>query len=85
MRKYPLWVYVLAGIIVLAAGNYFMWLLGDSAKLRATELASAGFIVGMLAMYIAVRVYAWQKPAIAETESAAGEAAGELRLVDEAE
>jgi uncharacterized membrane protein YkgB len=46
-KKYPLWVYVLGIIIVLVAINLFIRML----------TFSTGFLLGMLAMYVAVHFY----------------------------
>jgi hypothetical protein len=49
-KKYPLWVYVVAVIIVLTIINLFV----GSSRMVAS---SGGFLMGMLAMYIAVGLY----------------------------
>jgi hypothetical protein len=60
MQRRPLWVYVIGVIIALAIVNYIAWLTGGEMKLRTSELVSTGFLLGMLAMYIAVHLYAWR-------------------------
>jgi len=60
MKKYPLGLYVVAVIIVLAIVNYLIWLERGAAGLRLMEIFSIGFLAGMLAMYIAVHVYRWK-------------------------
>lgn len=60
MEKRPLWIYVIAVCIVLVAVNYIAWLTGGDAKLYTSELVSSGFLLGMLAMYIAVHLYRWK-------------------------
>ena len=60
MKKYPLGLYVVGVIIVLVLINYIAWLVGGEVKLQSFELLSAGFLLGMLAMYIAVHVYRWK-------------------------
>lgn len=50
MKQYPLWVYVIGVLVVLTLINLFAHLL----------LFSAGFLLGMLAMYIAVHLYKWK-------------------------
>lgn len=60
MRKYPLWLYVVAVAIVLAIINYIMWSVGGAAKLESFALHSGSFLLGMLAMYIAVHFYRWK-------------------------
>lgn len=57
MKKYPLWLYVICVIIALALINYIAWSVGGTAKLHSFELYSASFLLGMLAMYIAVYIY----------------------------
>jgi hypothetical protein len=54
MDKRPLWLYVIGVVIALAAVNYLAWLTGGAAKLYTSELVSVGFLLGLLAMYIAV-------------------------------
>lgn len=60
MKKYPLWLYVIGAIVVLALINYIVWSVGGTAKLENFELLSGGFLLGMLAMYIAVHIYRWK-------------------------
>ena len=60
MKRFPLWLYVVAVILVLAIVNYTSWLKGGASKLHNVEYLSAGFLLGMLAMYIAVHVYRWK-------------------------
>ena len=60
MKKYPLGLYVVGVIIALAIINYIAWSVGGAAKLHGFELLSAGFLLGMLAMYIAVHLYRWK-------------------------
>jgi hypothetical protein len=60
MQKRPLSVYVIGVIIALAIVNYMAWLTGGEAKLRVSELVSCGFLLGMLAMYVAVHLYRWK-------------------------
>jgi len=60
MKKYPLRLYVISVIIVLALANYIAWSVGGEAKLKSFELLSSGFLLGMLAMYIAAHFYRWK-------------------------
>ena len=60
MKKYPLGLYVIGVIVVLAIINYIAWFAGGEAKLKTFELFSGGFLSGMLAMYIAVHIYRWK-------------------------
>jgi len=53
-------MYVIAVVIVLAIGNYLAWLIGGEAKLKSFAQVSFGFLLGMLAMYIAVHIYSWK-------------------------
>ncbi|HLW48623.1 MAG TPA: hypothetical protein VKW09_12755 [bacterium] len=59
-KRSPLWLYVVGVIVVLSIVNVIAWFTGGAAKLKATELFSAGFLLGMLAMYIAVHLYRWK-------------------------
>jgi hypothetical protein len=60
MNKHPLGQYVIGVIIVLALINLILWFAGRKAILKSTEILSAGFLLGMLAMYIAVHIYRWK-------------------------
>jgi hypothetical protein len=60
MKKYPLSLYVVGVIIVLVIVNYLSWFVGGEARLKSFELFSSGFLLGMLAMYIAVHIYRWK-------------------------
>ena len=59
MKRYPLSLYVVGVMVALAIINYIAWLTGGAEKLGTMELFSVGFLLGMLAMYIAVHVYRW--------------------------
>jgi len=60
MQKRPLYVYVIAVVIVLGIVNYIAWMTGGETKLQTSELVSLGFLLGMIAMYIAVHLYTWR-------------------------
>ncbi len=60
MKKYPLGLYVVGVVIALAIINYIAWSVGGETKLQSFELLSAGFLLGLLAMYIAVHIYWWK-------------------------
>ena len=60
MQKHPLSSYVIAMIIVLVAVNVIVWLVGGEMKAKSFTVFSAGFLLGMLAMYIAVHLYSWK-------------------------
>ncbi|HAM50418.1 MAG TPA: hypothetical protein DCP92_06875 [Nitrospiraceae bacterium] len=60
MKRYPLSLYVICVIIVLVLINYIAWFVGGEARLKSVEIFSVGFLLGMLAMYIAVHVYRWK-------------------------
>ena len=53
-------MYIIGVIIVLTIVNYIAWLTGGDTKLHTSELVSFGFLLGMLAMYIAVHLYTWK-------------------------
>ena len=57
--KHPLWQYVVSVIVVLAVLNGIASFTG-AAKLKSMGVFSAGFLLGMLAMYIAVHLYRWK-------------------------
>jgi len=60
MKKYHLSVYVIGVIVILTLVNYIAWYTGGIARLKTIESVSLGFLVGMLAMYIAVHIYRWK-------------------------
>ena len=53
-------MYVVGVIVALAVVNYIAWLTGGDTKLHTSELVSTGFLLGMLAMYIAAHLYRWK-------------------------
>ena len=59
-KRRPLWIYVIGVIVALAIVNYISWLIGGSTRLQEVEWVSMGFLLGMLAMYIAVHLYKWK-------------------------
>jgi hypothetical protein len=60
MKKRPLWMYVVGVVVALLVVNYLAWLTGGADKLHTSVLVSFGFLLGMLAMYIAVNLYKWK-------------------------
>jgi cytochrome b subunit of formate dehydrogenase len=58
-QKRPLWVYVTGVIVVWAVilGSISLW---DPVRFNEFALFCAGFLLGMLAMYIAVHLYRWK-------------------------
>jgi hypothetical protein len=60
MNKHPLYMYVIGVAVVWAVILGVMWFLGDMARFRTFASVCGGFALGMLAMYIAVHVYAWK-------------------------
>ncbi|HEX5430124.1 MAG TPA: hypothetical protein VFX17_03565 [Patescibacteria group bacterium] len=58
--KRPLWVYIIGVIIALIIVNYISYLIGGTDRLRMVMDVSIGFLLGMLAMYIAVHLYTWK-------------------------
>ena len=56
-KKRPLSLYVTGVIVVLIIVNYIHWFL---TRDLSVVIFSAGFLVGMLAMYIAVHLYSWK-------------------------
>ena len=59
-KKRPLWRYVVGVLIALAIVNVLAYLTGGDAKLHTSGLVSLGFLLGMLAMYIAVHLYSYK-------------------------
>jgi|HubBroStandDraft_6_1064221.scaffolds.fasta_scaffold6066420_1 hypothetical protein len=60
MKKYSLWVFIIGVIAVLIIMNWLAFMVGGRDKLLQAEIFSAGYLVGMTAMYIAVHVYRWK-------------------------
>jgi hypothetical protein len=58
--KPPLTRYVIAVLIVWAIILCSTWFMGGGKNFRTLALFCAGFLIGMLAMYIAVHLYTWQ-------------------------
>ena len=62
LRRYrrTLTGYGIAVIIVLAILNEIFWLIGDP-RLHDLNVFSAGFVLGMLGMYIAAWLYGYRR------------------------
>jgi len=60
MKKRSLGVYVVGVIVALVIVNSVVWYMGRMEELHDVELISVGFLLGMLAMYIAVHLYRWK-------------------------
>ena len=50
-------IYIIAVIIVWAVILIAVRLMGDTVRFRTISIFCAGFLIGMLAMWIAVHVY----------------------------
>ena len=59
MKKRSLWLYIIGVIVVLVIINVIVYMVGGTDKLKI-EIFSAGYLVGMTAMYIAVHIYRWK-------------------------
>jgi hypothetical protein len=57
MHKRPLYIYVIATVVVWAVILGVVLSLGDMARFQTFASVCGGFFIGMLAMYIAVHVY----------------------------
>jgi hypothetical protein len=55
-KKRSLGVYVIGVIVALVMVNSIVWYMGRLEELKSVELLSVGFLLGMLAMYIAVHL-----------------------------
>ena len=53
--------YGIAVVLVFAVLNGVAWLTGYPPQLRSLNVFSAGFILGMIAMYIAASLYGYHK------------------------
>jgi hypothetical protein len=60
MKKRPLRLYIVGVIIALGVVNYIAWLVDATATFHASLLVSGGFLLGLMAMYIAVHLYRWK-------------------------
>lgn len=60
MKRAPLWLYVVCVVGVLALANWVSFLVGGTAKFDRMEHITSGFLLGMLAMYIAMHFYRWK-------------------------
>ena len=60
MNKRPLYVYVIAVAVVLALVNVAAWSFDSATTFHTSLTFSGGFLLGMLAMYIAVHLYRWK-------------------------
>ena len=56
-HKLPLAVYVIGVIVAWAIVLCVAWFVGGQADVRTFGFVCAGFLLGMLAMYIAVHLY----------------------------
>ena len=61
LRMRTLTGYGVAVILVFAVLNGIAWLMGWPARLRLLPVFSAGFVLGMIGMYIAARVYGYHQ------------------------
>ena len=53
--------YGIAVVIVFAILNGITWLVGNPPRLHGLNVFSAGFILGMLGMYIAAWLYGYRR------------------------
>ena len=56
-KRFPRIVYGIGVAVVWAVILGVMWFLGDLARFQTFALVCLGFVLGMLAMYIAMHVY----------------------------
>ena len=60
MKRYPLSLYVTGVIIVLAIVDCIAWFALGGIHAKSIGVFSGGFLLGMLAMYIAVHLYRYK-------------------------
>lgn len=60
MKKYPLSLYVSSVVIVFTILNLAVWFIYGGTELKSVMTFSLGFLLGMLAMFIAVHIYRWK-------------------------
>ena len=53
-------MYVIAVFVVLALVNVAVWSFDSATTFHTSLTFSGGFLLGMLAMYIAVHLYRWK-------------------------
>ncbi len=53
--------YGIAVVIVLAVLNGVVWLVGNPPRMHGLNVFSAGFVLGMLGMYIAAWLYGYHQ------------------------
>ncbi len=58
-KKSLLW-YVVGVIVVMVVVLCIRWLIGGEPSVQTIEIFCAGFLLGMLGMYIAVHLYRWK-------------------------
>ena len=59
MKKSSLAVYVIGVVIAIVLVNFIVLFINES-EVRSVMIFSLGFLLGMLAMYIAVHLYRWK-------------------------
>jgi hypothetical protein len=57
MKRSPLWLYVTLVAVILVIVNWVAWHTGGAPRFAKVEDFSIGFVLGMLALYIAMHVY----------------------------
>ena len=60
MKKRSLWVFVIGVIVVLVIVNWITFMVGGLDKFLKIGIFSAGYLVGLIAMYLAVHLYRWK-------------------------
>ena len=63
MKKRPLSFYVTSVVIALILVNCIVWFIKGDPESREVMIFSLGFLIGMLAMFIAVHLYRWKQKA----------------------
>jgi uncharacterized membrane protein len=58
--KPPLTRFVIGVLVVLAIILCFRWFIGGRPFFSTVAIFCAGYLIGMLAMYIAVHLYSWK-------------------------
>lgn len=53
--------YAIGVIVALAIVNCLAWLVGGTTRQHGIGVFSAGFVLGMLGMYIAAHVYGYRR------------------------
>ena len=61
LRMRTITSYGIAVIVIFAVLNAIAWAMGWPGRVRLLPVFSAGFVLGMIAMYVAARIYGYHQ------------------------